>query len=104
MPVASAPGIPPKPNIITVIGASVEISHLSLLRESQFGDRRLYRSGESEYLLNDGPCRPARHSDLFSGTGLSGVTTAIIEQRPHRPILSPSRWIAARLSKRRRHY
>ncbi len=34
--------------------------------------RRLYRSGESEYLLQDRACRLRDIQDLFSGTGLSG--------------------------------
>jgi chromosome segregation protein len=42
--------------------------------------RRLYRSGESEYLLNDKICRLRDIQDLFSGTGLSGGHYAIIEQ------------------------
>ena len=42
--------------------------------------RRLYRSGESEYLLNDRICRLRDIQDLFSGTGLSGGHYAIIEQ------------------------
>src|SRR5438445_1950119 len=42
--------------------------------------RRLYRSGESEYLLNDRACRLRDIQDLFSGTGLSGGHYAIIEQ------------------------
>src|ERR1043165_9777190 len=42
--------------------------------------RRLYRSGESEYLLNDRPCRLRDIQDLFSGTGLAGGHYAIIEQ------------------------
>src|SRR5206468_3207094 len=42
--------------------------------------RRLYRSGESEYLLNDRQCRLRDIQDLFSGTGLSGGHYAIIEQ------------------------
>jgi chromosome segregation protein len=50
--------------------------------------RRLYRSGESEYLLNDHPCRLRDIQDLFSGTGLSGGHYAIIEQGRIGQILS----------------
>ncbi|MDQ3633831.1 MAG: chromosome segregation protein SMC [Acidobacteriota bacterium] len=42
--------------------------------------RRLYLSGESEYLLNDKQCRLRDIQDLFAGTGLSGSHYAIIEQ------------------------
>src|SRR5687767_4988721 len=50
--------------------------------------RRLYRSGESEYLLNDKICRLRDIQDLFSGTGLSGGHYAIIEQGRIGQILS----------------
>src|SRR5713226_3169448 len=50
--------------------------------------RRLYRSGESEYLLNDRACRLRDIQDLFSGTGLSGGHYAIIEQGRIGQILS----------------
>jgi chromosome segregation protein len=50
--------------------------------------RRLYRSGESEYLLNDHPCRLRDIQDLFSGTGLAGGHYAIIEQGRIGQILS----------------
>src|SRR5215475_5265097 len=50
--------------------------------------RRLYRSGESEYLLNDRPCRLRDIQDLFSGTGLAGGHYAIIEQGRIGQILS----------------
>ena len=50
--------------------------------------RRLYRSGESEYLLNDRICRLRDIQDLFSGTGLSGDHYAIIEQGRIGQILS----------------
>ncbi len=50
--------------------------------------RRLYLSGESEYLLNDKICRLRDIQDLFSGTGLSGAHYAIIEQGRIGQILS----------------
>lgn len=42
--------------------------------------RRLYRSGESEYLLNHAPCRLRDITDLFLDTGLGGEPYALIEQ------------------------
>lgn len=56
--------------------------------ESVSVTRRLYRSGESEYLLNDRPCRLRDIQDLFSGTGLAGGHYAIIEQGRIGQILS----------------
>src|SRR5258705_6362702 len=56
--------------------------------ESVSVTRRLYRSGESEYLLNDRPCRLRDIQDLFSGTGLAGGHYAIIEQGGIGQILS----------------
>jgi chromosome segregation protein len=50
--------------------------------------RRLYRDGESEYLLNGRACRLRDIQDLFSGTGLSGAQYAIIEQGRIGQILS----------------
>lgn len=50
--------------------------------------RRLYLSGESEYLLNGRTCRLRDIQDLFSGTGLSGAHYAIIEQGRIGQILS----------------
>jgi chromosome segregation protein len=50
--------------------------------------RRLFRSGESEYLLNDRICRLRDIQDLFSGTGLAGGHYAIIEQGRIGQILS----------------
>lgn len=50
--------------------------------------RRLYRSGESEYLLNGRQCRLRDIQDLFSGTGLAGAHYAIIEQGRIGQILS----------------
>src|ERR1700755_1144455 len=48
--------------------------------ESVSVTRRLYMSGESEYLLNNKACRLRDINDLFSGTGLSGAHYAIVEQ------------------------
>lgn len=56
--------------------------------ESVSVTRRLYRSGESEYLLNNRPCRLRDIQDLFSGTGLAGGHYAIIEQGRIGQILS----------------
>jgi chromosome segregation protein len=56
--------------------------------ESVSVTRRLYRSGESEYLLNGRVCRLRDIQDLFSGTGLSGAHYAIIEQGRIGQILS----------------
>ena len=42
--------------------------------------RRVYRSGESECLINQAPCRLRDIQELFLGTGLGGGTYAIIEQ------------------------
>jgi chromosome segregation protein len=42
--------------------------------------RRLYRSGESEYLLNHAPCRLRDITELFLDTGLGGEPYALIEQ------------------------
>ncbi|MFL6286544.1 MAG: chromosome segregation protein SMC [Pyrinomonadaceae bacterium] len=50
--------------------------------------RRLYRDGESEYLLNGRVCRLRDIQDLFSGTGLSGAHYAIVEQGRIGQILS----------------
>ena len=42
--------------------------------------RRLYRSGESEYLINRAPCRLKDVVDLFLDTGVSTKAFSIIEQ------------------------
>jgi chromosome segregation protein len=42
--------------------------------------RRLYRSGESEYLINDKPCRLRDITELFLGTGVGTKAYSIVEQ------------------------
>lgn len=42
--------------------------------------RRVYRSGEGEYLINGEPCRLKDIKDLFRGTGVSVDAYSIIEQ------------------------
>jgi chromosome segregation protein len=84
---------------VAVVAASPKVSHKrhwrrrNLALEFAPGEavsvtRRLYRSGESEYLLNDKPCRLRDIQDLFSGTGLAGGHYAIIEQGRIGQILS----------------
>lgn len=50
--------------------------------------RRLFRSGESEYLLNGEQCRLRDIQDIFRGTGLGPESYAIIEQGRIGQILS----------------
>ena len=42
--------------------------------------RRLYRSNESDYLINNSPCRLRDIQDLFMGTGLGNKSYSIIAQ------------------------
>ena len=67
------------------------IAEVSLTFTDNYGDiptefhevtvtRRLFRSGESEYLLNHVPCRLRDITDLFLDTGLGGEPYALIEQ------------------------
>ncbi|RJO66792.1 MAG: hypothetical protein C4523_11340 [Myxococcales bacterium] len=50
--------------------------------------RRLFRDGESEYLLNGAPCRLRDITDLFLGTGAGSKAYSIIEQGHVARILS----------------
>ena len=50
--------------------------------------RRLYRSGESEYLLNKTPCRLLDITELFMDTGIGARAYSIIEQGKIGMILS----------------
>ena len=42
--------------------------------------RRLFRSGESEYLMNKVPCRLKDIIDLFSDTGMGAHSYSVIQQ------------------------
>ncbi len=42
--------------------------------------RRVYRSGEGEYLINHQPCRLRDIRDLFAGTGVATEAYSVIEQ------------------------
>jgi chromosome segregation protein len=50
--------------------------------------RRLFRSGDSEYLLNGKICRLRDIQDIFMGTGLGGESYAMISQERIGSILS----------------
>lgn len=50
--------------------------------------RRLYRSGESEYLLNNTPCRLKDIMDLFMDTGMGADAYSVIELKMVEEILN----------------
>ncbi len=67
--------------------AEVNVALLDEDREIKV-TRRLFRSGESEYMLNGEPCRLRDIQDVFMGTGLGPESYAIIEQGRIGQILS----------------
>ncbi len=50
--------------------------------------RRLFRSGESEYLINRKPCRLADINDMFMDTGMGSESYSVFEQGMINAILS----------------
>jgi len=82
------------------LAASTNANHVVLkIRRRKFGrtpvrageltiTRRLFRSGDSEYLLNGKICRLRDIQDIFMGTGLGGESYAIIGQERIGQLLS----------------
>ena len=87
-----AAGPPPKP--MPGVGPQVVLKIRRRKFQQQFraGEivvtRRLFRSGDSEYLLNGKLCRLRDIQELFMGTGLGPETYALIEQGRIGQILS----------------
>lgn len=54
--------------------------HLALETPEVHVTRRVYRSGEGEYLINRQPCRLRDVRDLFFGTGMATEAYSVIEQ------------------------
>src|SRR5712691_7011433 len=54
--------------------------------------RRLYRTGESEYVLNKGVCRLRDIQDLFAGTGVNPKAYALMDQDRLNHVLTAKPW------------
>jgi chromosome segregation protein len=54
--------------------------------------RRLYRTGESEYLLNGSVCRLRDVQDLFAGTGVNPKAYALMDQERLNHVLTAKPW------------
>jgi chromosome segregation protein len=54
--------------------------------------RRLYRTGESEYLLNRNVCRLRDIQDLFAGTGVNPNAYALMDQERLNHVLTAKPW------------
>src|SRR6266540_3020679 len=54
--------------------------------------RRLYRTGESEYLLNGNGCRLRDIQDLFAGTGVNPKAYALMDQERLNHVLTAKPW------------
>ncbi|MGC1417130.1 MAG: hypothetical protein WA817_17710, partial [Candidatus Acidiferrum sp.] len=86
-PEQAAEGVTPVPQQVVL-----KIRRRKFKRTFKAGEiqvtRRLFRSGESEYLLNGKLCRLRDIQDIFMGTGLGPESYAIIEQGRIGQILS----------------
>jgi chromosome segregation protein len=83
LPEAAAPAEAPEPGI-----AQTEVVKAAERRGEITITRRLFRSGESEYLIDGKAARLRDIQDLFLGTGLGPESYAIIEQGRIGQILS----------------
>src|SRR5215813_12342558 len=54
--------------------------------------RRLYRTGESEYLLNGNVCRLRDVQDLFAGTGVNPKAYSLMDQERLNHVLTAKPW------------
>jgi chromosome segregation protein len=54
--------------------------------------RRLYRTGESDYLLNTNVCRLRDIQDLFAGTGVNPKAYALMDQERLNHVLTAKPW------------
>jgi chromosome segregation protein len=54
--------------------------------------RRLYRTGDSEYLLNGNECRLRDIQDLFAGTGVNPKAYALMDQERLNHVLTAKPW------------
>ena len=54
--------------------------------------RRLYRTGESEYVLNGTVCRLRDIQDLFAGTGVNPKAYALMDQERLNHVLTAKPW------------
>ena len=93
---ADSTATPPNPNAAELTPANNVVLKI---RRRKFGrtpirageitvTRRLFRSGDSEYLLNGKICRLRDIQDIFMGTGLGGESYAMISQERIGSILS----------------
>jgi chromosome segregation protein len=91
--------LPPQTEADAVAGLANPNNVVLKIRRRKFGrapvrageltiTRRLFRSGDSEYLLNGKICRLRDIQDIFMGTGLGGESYAIIGQERIGQLLS----------------